>query len=146
MIIGMMLAAAAATTATERISVDHAGRTMAAQYSAELAVSTKQAGSLAGSRMGTRRCDWTASVTVRRTIAGQDGASIAALSRTVADDQAFSGSRMGECDTMRRAIEAEAARRDDRLRTHLAQAIAADRPQLMAELDSIGPASAVRAR
>jgi hypothetical protein len=135
MLITMTLAALAMTEAIEhRVTLDHAGTSVAATYRARVDLDTRTRGASAPNRASAQQCAWTANVIVERTL---DGAS--ATPRAVATDRTLKGTHPGSCDTARPAIEAQVAQRTPGVRDRLVAHAEADRSTLLAEIEAIRP-------
>jgi len=126
----LVLATIAATMMSHSISIEHRGAPVEAIYSAQTNIRTKTIGAHTPNRMDTRRCRWTATVTVERRLANGP-----ALARILPGEHELSGSLPGECAPDR--VDREVARRDDGIRAHLVAMADRDRAPLLAELDSV---------
>lgn len=120
--------------ALHEAEISHDGRALTARYRGTPEVTLKQVGQWLPNRPGTARCRWTARLDVSREIVGAEGP-MAAFARPISAGETISGSRPGRCMTARNAIVREAAARLGG-RERLAAVASADRPALVAELDS----------
>lgn len=130
--LSLAVATAAPAHAATR-TVDHAAGPVTADYRGHVHVRHKEVGMAGpGGRPSTLRCAWTASLWVDRQ--AQHGSGLMA-SRSFSTEPVASGSRAGSCQTGKRAIAREVAALAERHEQHLAAAMEADRPVLLAEID-----------
>jgi hypothetical protein len=127
----MTLIAIAAAAASHSVTIPHHGQSVGATYSARLETTSKTVGAVAGTRMDSRRCQWTATVVIDRRL--DHGP---AHARTIHTDQQFSGSAAGPCLPGHNPGAAVMVRNSDRIAAQLAAAAQADRAPLIAELDA----------
>jgi len=123
-----MSAAAPEGNLTHHVSHDNQGRTVTAAYAGAVDIDVRQRG-MAGApgRMGTQRCDWSATVSVTRSL--PEGQATPLGSKTV-----LTGMRAGDCLTVASGIERDVARRSGALKDHVVTVAEADRPNLTASL------------
>lgn len=122
------------TGLVHHIDLEHDSRPVRVSYHGDVIVRHRQVGMSLAGRQGTARCVWQADMRVERRIAGAPMGSM----RAVDAGPAASGSRHGDCLTMRRAIAREVAAAAPDMRAALAEAALRDRPQLLADLDGAG--------
>lgn len=115
--------------------VEHRGQPVDVDYRAALRVATRQVGMAPAARQSTQLCLWSVTADVSRAVARPGSGK--PLTRTIASDRLFKGSRAGDCVAQRRAIGREVAGRDAEVNAHLAAVAARDRGQLAADLDAI---------
>ena len=119
-----------------QVQVAHEGGTLEVSYRPIIDTSFRQTG--IGPRNVTR-CFWKSDVAVERTVAVAPGhAPVAALTRVRNVDSALNGVRVGSCG---RAAERQAAAQGGdmaKLRGVLVQEAERDRPEVLADLASIG--------
>jgi len=123
-----MSAAAPEGNLTHHVSHDNQGRTVTAAYAGAVDIGLRQRGMAAApGRMGTQRCDWSATVSVTRSL--PEGQATPLGSKTV-----LTGMRAGDCLTVASGIERDVARRSSALKDHVVTVAEADRPNLTASL------------
>lgn len=125
-----LVAAPAAAQVTHRVSVAHAGSSVAISYEPKVETSFRETGwgprSIAG-------CRWTSRVSIQRIAQGADGQPIAALTRMVAGHKTRSGQVAGHCTQVKEGFAAD----EQALRSHVEAAARADAPALRTELASL---------
>lgn len=104
--------------------------TATASYAAVPDVAYRQIGMDAGTRMSSKRCLWTATMAVERTLQG----SAATASRTLPAEKIFTGSRPGACRQQEATIHREVAARAPEFRERLLALAAEDHRTLVDEL------------
>lgn len=119
------IAAAPAPDLTHQVRHDHQGRSITATYRGTANIALTQRG-MAGApgRMGTQRCDWTASVHVARSVADAPAAPLG-------QQPVIDGSRPGDCLTVAAGIYRDVARRQSALKDHVVTVAEADRRTLV---------------
>jgi hypothetical protein len=110
--------------------------TATASYLAVPEVSLHQVGMDAGTRMSSKRCLWTATMAVERTLS----ASTATANRRLAAQQMFSGSRPGACREQQATIHLEVAARAPEFKERLLALAADDHRTLVDELRTVDAA------
>lgn len=118
--------------AAHTVSVEHHGQRVGVTYTARAEVRQKTVGAKVPNRMDMQRCRWTATLIVERRL--DDGP---ALHRTIPSGLTFSGSAPGACVADRPAAERHLARNAEQIAARVASVTQADRPRLLAELDSV---------
>lgn len=126
----VILAAALTHPAPHKVTMDHGGKPLEVVYQGEVTTQSKRVGSASPTRMGNVRCDWKATVRVRRQLPTH----VTAADHLIAGERIIKGSRPGDCTTNRAAIERDVAARTDEVQTHVAELAARDQPALMAVL------------
>ena len=128
----VLMTAALTQPGPHRVTMEHGGKPLEVVYQGEVTTESKRVGSSSPTRMGNIRCDWKATVRVRR----QLPAHVTADDHPVAGTRIIKGSRPGDCITNRVAIQRDVASRSDEVQAHVAELAARDQPALMAALSA----------
>lgn len=129
-----LTAVPASAEVIQRTAVAHNGRTVAVSYEPTVEASLRQANIGPRSNMA---CQWTSTVSVRRTAADADGRPIAALQRVITGGATRSGQYLGPCAGVSDAMKVGFAGGDEVLRTRAAAAADEDAQRLRTELASL---------
>ncbi len=134
---GVVLAACAASPALaleHDVVIDHAAGPIAADYRGTVKVETKQIGTagVAG-RPSTLRCQWTASLNVKRV--ASVGAGLQSR-RMLTSEDVTRGSQPGWCPTNPQALDKLVDSRDARFKVALLALVEQDRAALLAGADN----------
>ncbi|MFS0738305.1 hypothetical protein ABC347_14770 [Sphingomonas sp. 1P06PA] len=103
-LISMALLSAAGSDMTHDVTVQAAGASVRAAYTAYVDVRMQQRGMSPGTRPGTAQCHWQAFATVTRSVADDT-----APTRSFAPVEVGSGFRAGGCMETREGVQADAA-------------------------------------
>lgn len=115
------------------VVIEHAAGTIAADYAGTITVETRQIGAAgAAGRPNSLRCVWTASLSVERT--AKVGQTLSSR-RSMARDDAASGSKPGWCQTRANAIDRLIVSHRDTFRTAMLALVEQDRSAILAEAD-----------